>query len=440
MLEQVKRLIDERHFDEGLTEKEAQERVGRDATLQEVKAALNELKAHGDLLSFKKKYYRTQSRPDLLKNADAASLLWETLGELKKDSPHLYPPTLHRFYEWIAARRPITPSVIQSWIGKSHTKVAIARDPKQKEAVIFRKEDVSLLLPKDLVETLAYDLLNRLKNGAPESYPITLSQFKKQLMADVSEQMGGFKADAKMIEPYLKEGLRGTAIFLDGKSEKICLKEDKPDPERCLTQDFMQKCAQEILEKRKAEKRFKYPCTEKDFLSELAKAIQLKYPALKMKGADVKPFLPRCGDVIEWVPSGKSRKACLRGHRILIQAPKGDALKKILLEYLELKEGAPSSPEKLVMNDQELVNAFWREHRRLDEMNLQDRAVPIYKLWRALKNRTTRKAFEQLLRTLRQSGEIYLEHRASLDGLSQEEIRDCYQEEGHIFYIARRMK
>ncbi|MBN2326276.1 MAG: hypothetical protein JXR73_03915 [Candidatus Omnitrophica bacterium] len=440
MLDQIKRLIEERHFAEGLTLKEVQERVGKETTQEKVKAALNEWKAKGDLLYSKKKYYLTKSRPDLFKKEEAAARLSATLEELKRDSPHLYPPTLHGFYQWIAERLPITPSVIQTWIGKSDSKVTMIRHPVRKEAVIIRNEDVNLLISKDFIGRLAHPLLEREKSAGRERYPVTLSQFKKQLITEISKQTAGYKVNAKLIDSHLKDGLQGTWVFLDGATKKICLAEDKPDPEQWLTNDFMRRCAIEILEKRKAEKQFKYPCSEKEFLRELAKAIKLEYPTMIMKDDDVKPYLPRCGEVIEWAPSGRSRKACLPGHTILIKPPTGDPLKKILLEYLELKEGASGSPGKPAPHDPELVNAFWREHERLDAMNLQDRAVPIPKLWRALKGRTTREAFERLLETLHQSGEIQLEHSISLDGLSQDEIDDSYKVGDHILYKARRVK
>ena len=236
--------------------------------------------------------------------------------------------------------------------------------------------------------------------------------------------------------------MEGLYFYSEGKTKRVCLLKDKPaDPETELSEEFLCRSAREILLEKKKSENYKYPCKESSFIKLLVQKIQRCKPALLINEKTLKPYFSRCFSAIQFEPlTGKNRNVCLPGHAMLIKPPTGDVLKELLLELLDLREqlaqGNFTQTSKPDINAEEI---FWKIHERLDQMGRQDKSVSIPKLWRALKEQMSRNTFENLLQILADSQSIQLERRTTMEGLSQEEVNDCYHTGDKIYYNARRL-
>ncbi|MEW6235355.1 MAG: hypothetical protein AB1656_08220 [Candidatus Omnitrophota bacterium] len=427
---------------EGFILKEIIERCELSPEVKDVKAILSELKQEGFIVSVKTRYILAQHRPDLLPKPEAAKSLARHLSEFKKDSTNHYPPTLSEFCLWLQNRAALKTSEIQSWIGKSDKEALLVFDPSRNDRVLLLKTDLSLILNADLVESVSVELLRQIKDNESNHYPCPLAAFTKRLINSIQEKVPGFPLSAKTLELYLKSPSR-FCVIAAGKKKSVRLPEYKPkDPQEYLTETLIDKCANDVLQGYVRTNLSKYPCSKNDFKKALLKEVNKRIPHGSVEAKDLDRCIPLQSRAFQIVKSGNTEKVCLTGHDLLIQPPKGDELKKLLLELIELRAsllaGASlvSAPN---IDIDECETLFWQEHKRLDEIGFRDRAVPIPKLWNALKNRMNREQFEAVLQTLSDRRAIQLERRTTMDGLTQEEKDACYRVDDILFYIARRL-
>ena len=294
----------------------------------------------------------------------------------------------------------------------------------------------------ELVESVGAELLQQIKESEPDNYPCPLKDYKKRLTERMKEKISGLPLTAKTVEPFLESPTRFCQVTA-GRTKSVCLPMDKPkDPKEYLTETFIDECAKDALNHFVKNDLAKYPCSKKDFIDALLKEINQRIPQGNVTKKDLESCLPKQSHSFQSVISGNSEKICLPGHELLANPPTKTDLKKVLLELIELRNKIKQRTEPVdtqPVDTKELESLFWREHKRLDEIGFRDRAVPIPKLWNAMKDRITRKQFETILQTLADRHAIQLERRTTQDGLSQEEKDACYQVNDFLFYIARRL-
>ena len=427
---------------DGFTAKEIKEQCELSASIQDIKAIMTELKQNVQVVSQGTRYFLVDNHPDLLPKLQAAKLLALKLTELKQESSNQYPLTLGEFCIWLQNETSLKTSEIQSWIGKSDKAVLLVFDPKRNDRVLLLKSDIDLLLNAGLIESAAVEILNNIKDNDLQNYPCKLTNFKKSLIDRVKQQIPGISISAKTLEPYLKSPT-GFCMISVGRSKSVCLPEDKPkEVKEYLTITFIEQCAVTTLNNFLNKNLSKYPCTKSDFKKALLKEINQRLPQGSIQAKELDPYIPQQSSAFKFIKSGRSEKVCLSGHEMLIKPPTGAELKKLLLELINLRtKGSTTIPidEEPPIDISQLENMFWQEHNRLDEIGFRDRAVPIPKLWKAMKNRIKREQFELILQTLSKKRDIQLERRTTMDGLSQEEKDACYQVDDFLFYIARRL-
>lgn len=383
------------------------------------------------------------SRPDLLPKAKATQKLVALLEIMKQEKALIYPPSLSEFYTWLRPRLEVQPSALQSWINQASAKVYLIKHPAKEEPILILKSDIVEFVAAIWVPAKIRHLLEKIKTALPNQYPVLLDHLKKELIEIFENENSGIKLPTKEWNTIFTNGIEGIELLTEGKTKRICFSQDKPpDLDTLLSEEFLCQCAQKILQEKKIAEREKYPCSQNELIKLMVKEIQKKYPAVQISEKALAPYFPRCYKVIQVEPpAGKTKKVCLPGHEILIKPPTGQVLTKLLMELLDLREQLTykNLPQTAIpkINTEQL---FWSIHERLDQLGLQDRAVPIPKLWHALKDQMSRNTFESLLQSLADRQAIQLERRTTMDGLSQNEIDECYHAGDKIFYNARRLQ
>ncbi len=302
----------------------------------------------------------------------------------------------------------------------------------------FHRSSRPDLLNKTQAGEVLDEYLVQYKADLPVSYPPTLPEFHQWVESRLP-------IDASQLSTWIsKSNAKVILTHYPAKNDMVLL--PKSDLKVLITPEWIRKLGTEILQKTKENTLSKYPMTQAAFTQDLIKQLKKAIKGLAIKPQEIKPYIT---DNPKWclVSTGSSKKVCFRGHEKLANPPKGDELKKILLEWLELKKGeqSVSYSESIsiqatpVEYDPRLENLFLETHARLDREGMQDRAVPIPKLWRVLQDRMSRETFERILGTLAHRRQFQLEQRSTLDGLSEEELNACYQKGEKRFYLARRL-
>lgn len=377
MQEEILRFFEENKRSEGYTSAEVAEALSVPDKKSEIRAILSKLKKQKKLAGEGSKNFHILVRPDKIAGGKtlAGTLLAERLERYKHDHPGNYPPGANEFLEWYQGTAPMEAGTLNRWIGIAGQSVIHAEHPDTGRMVLLPKSDAGELA-KPVLEQHGVPYLEMLREEDLDNYPPNATAFEKELKSELKRRGLDKAVTEKQLKTLVAE-CGGWKVVKASRGKKVCLPKD------------------EILAR---------PIPEQEL-----KRILIEWMAFKEGGGAP-------------APASGTKTVAPTPEPVATPTPK-----------------VPDALETRGATDGGLERLFLETHERLDREGSGDRAVPIPQLWRELRGRMDRQAFERLLDDLANRRAIQLERRSTMDGVGPAEREDCYRSGDKLFYYARRL-